>query len=100
MREGNLRGGGSKGRVIVVVVWAIFSRLAVNQSSHGGAVRSFAVSQSVSQSANRQPNQPSRSSLGSCRPTEHGNTITTPGTLCLAAPPLRPASARPRRRLL
>lgn len=58
MREGNLRGGGSKGRVIVVVVRAILSRLAVNQSSHG-SVRSFAVSQSVSQSANRQPSQPS-----------------------------------------
>lgn len=64
--------GRPRGRTfIVVVARAIFPSVAVNQASPGS------VSQSVS--------QPCSSSLAGCRPTEHGNTITTPGTLCLAA---------------
>jgi len=58
MREGNLRGGGSKGRVIVVMLRAILLRLAVNQSSHDGAVRSF--TQSVSQPVCQLPAQPAK----------------------------------------
>lgn len=56
VREGNLRDGEPKGCIIVVVVRATLLRLAVNQVSHGGALRS--VSQSVSQSANYQPSEP------------------------------------------
>lgn len=91
-RERNLRGSELKGCVIVVHDADHF--LATSSQSDLTSVVPFvqSVSQSVSLPASHQP---SRSSLGGCRPTEHGNTITTPGTLCFTALPLRPASATP-----
>jgi len=57
-------------------------------------VSSLSLVQSVSQSVS-QFAKPRRGSLGSCRPTEHGNTITTAGTARVASSlPLRPWQAR------
>lgn len=53
-----VRDGGSKGRIIVVVLRAILLRLAVNQRAHAVVPFVPSFSQLVSQSANHQPNQP------------------------------------------